>query len=427
MRTNIQHKNVAKTHEGAPAWPHTSPEQDLRRSVLSCMLWENEFYEDGVSIADRIAALVPRCNHAFVGDLAIEAREVYNLRHAPLWLAVNMNPHSADVIARVVKRADELGEVISLFWKLKGGRKPSLTSGLKRGICRAFGKFDEYQIAKYNRPAAVKLKDAVFLAHVPVTDITRKLVADELTVPDTWEVALSGGADKKASFERMLSEQKLGYMALLRNLRNMVTAGVDASLMRDAIIARKGAGRVLPFRFVAAARACPQMEPAIDHALLANLSEGPRLSGKTVVLVDVSGSMRAQLSFKSDMTRMDAAATLASMIMGDVRVFTFSDRLVEVPPRKGMAGVDAIIGSQHHGWTNLGGAVSHINQAIEHDRMIVITDEQSHTIVPDPKRTGYMINVASNQNGVGYGKWVHIDGFSESVLRFIHEFEAVAR
>ena len=60
-----------------------------------------------------------------------------------------------------------------------------------------------------------------------------------------------------------------------------------------------------------------------------------------------------------------------------------------------------------------------------HDRLIVITDEQSHDAVPQPvAKAAYMINVASNRNGVGYGRWTHIDGFSESVLRFIHEVES---
>jgi hypothetical protein len=55
----------------------------------------------------------------------------------------------------------------------------------------------------------------------------------------------------------------------------------------------------------------------------------------------------------------------------------------------------------------------------------VITDEQSHDAVPDPVAPlAYMINVASYRNGVGYGRWVHIDGFSEQVLRFIAEYEA---
>jgi uncharacterized protein with von Willebrand factor type A (vWA) domain len=145
--------------------------------------------------------------------------------------------------------------------------------------------------------------------------------------------------------------------------------------------------------------------------------------GLTIVLVDVSGSMAVRLSAKSDLTRMDAAATLASVIPGDVRVFTFSSKVVEVPPRRGMAGVDAVVGSQPHSSTLLGAAVTHVN-ALPHERLIVVTDEQSHDAVPEPKAAkAYMVNVASARNGVGYGRWTHLDGFSEAVLGFIHEHE----
>jgi hypothetical protein len=209
------------------------------------------------------------------------------------------------------------------------------------------------------------------------------------------------------------------------DLRGMLEAGVDEALVRDAILARKGAGNVLPFRFTAAARACPRMEGALDEALCERILEMPRLSGRTLVLVDVSYSMRAQLSRRSDLTRMDAAATLASVIHGDLRVFTFSMKNVEVPARRGMAGVDAVIKSQVHSNTRLGEAVSYAN-TLPHDRLIVITDEQSRTPVPNPVvDQAYMINVASEERGVGYGKWTHIDGFSENVLRFIHEHEAL--
>jgi 60 kDa SS-A/Ro ribonucleoprotein len=247
-----------------------------------------------------------------------------------------------------------------------------------------------------------------------------------LAMPDTWEVALSGGADKRATFERLLRERKLGYLALLRNLRNMVQAGVDDGLMRQAILARKGgAQRVLPFRYVAAARTAPQFEPFLDEALRAAIAEMPALRGKTIVLVDVSGSMTSRMSRKSDLTRMDAAAALGAIVPGDLRLFTFSSDLVEVPPRRGMAGVDAIVRSQYHGSTNLGSAVGRIN-ALKHDRLIVVTDEQSHDRVPEPEaKHAYMINVASYRNGVGYGRWTHIDGFSEGALRFIHEVERV--
>ena len=61
----------------------------------------------------------------------------------------------------------------------------------------------------------------------------------------------------------------------------------------------------------------------------------------------------------------------------------------------------------------------------QYDRLIVFTDEQAHDSVPDPRGRGYMVNVASNQYGVGYGKWNHIDGFSEAILDYIRESEAM--
>jgi hypothetical protein len=74
------------------------------------------------------------------------------------------------------------------------------------------------------------------------------------------------------------------------------------------------------------------------------------------------------------------------------------------------------------GGTQLGAAVKRVSE-LSHDRLIVVTDEQSADRVPEPKGVGYMINVASNRNGVGYGKWVHIDGWSDAVVRFIGEHE----
>ena len=146
----------------------------------------------------------------------------------------------------------------------------------------------------------------------------------------------------------------------------------------------------------------------------------------TAVVVDVSGSMDDKLSAKSDLTRLDAAAALASIINGRVRVFSFSDWLVEVPPRLGMAGVDAIIRSQPHSGTWLERSLTELKTKAQYDRLIVITDEQTADgILADPGCPhAYLINVATNRNGVGYGKWVHVDGFSESVLRFIHEHES---
>jgi hypothetical protein len=435
MRFNIFNKTPGitpmTTYEGAPARELTA-EQKLRRSVLSCLLWEDEFYEDGQTIADRIFALAADVAPETVAALAIEAREQMKLRHAPLLLVCALVKTGGALVAptieRVIQRADELTELVSIYWR--NGKK-SLSKQMKLGLAKAFTKFDAYQLAKYDRDGPVKLRDVLFLCHAKPKDeaqaeLWKQLVDKTLTSPDTWEVALSGGADKAETFTRLLAGHKLGYLALLRNLRNMDQAGVDEALVKDAIIARKGADRVLPFRYVAAARAAPRYEPWLDQALAETILEQPVLSGRTIVLVDVSGSMEWKLSARSDLTRMDAAATLASIVPGDVRVFTFSNEVVEVPPRRGMAGVDAVIRSQGHGGTELGKAVTTIN-AIKHDRLIVITDEQSHDAVPDPvAKQAYMINVASAKNGVGYGAWTHIDGFSENVLAYIREQESLA-
>lgn len=439
MRLNVKPTYTERTHEGAPA-ARLSDEQALRRSVLACLLWEREFYEDGEEIAARILRLAGNVPAATLAALSIEARTEMNLRHVPLLLLSALARHGAgsslvsDTIERVIQRADELSEFLVIHAKANGVTpdkvKPKLSAQMKKGLARAFGRFDEYQLAKYDRAGAVRLRDVLFLGHAKPKDeaqeaLWKRLVAGELTVPDTWEVALSGGADKRETFERLIREGKLGYLALLRNLRNMAQAGCDETLVREAIVARKGgADRVLPFRYVAAARAAPQFEPALDQALSEAVLRMPVLPGKTAILVDVSGSMDYPLSSKSDMKRIDAAAALASVIHGDRRVFTFSHQVVEVPPRLGMAGVDAIVRSQPHGGTYLGAAVAAINAQVPHDRLIVVTDEQSHDPVPDPvAKRAYMVNVASNQNGVGYGNWTRITGFSESIIRFIVESE----
>ncbi|MGC1450400.1 MAG: TROVE domain-containing protein [Candidatus Sulfotelmatobacter sp.] len=435
-RLNLVNLNFRpRTHEGAPA-PNISTELQLRRSVLACLLWESQFYEDGVEIAGRIAELVPKVAAEKVAALAVEGRERMKLRHAPLLLVREMARHAthrgfvAETLARVIQRADELAEFVAIYWK--DGRMP-LSAQVKKGLAAAFPKFDEYALAKYDRGGPVKLRDVLFLAHAKPRDeaqaeVWKRLIAGELTAPDTWEVALSSGADKREAWERLLREQKLGALALLRNLRNMREVGVDEDLVLAALGSMSTA-RVLPFRFLAAARYAPQWEEALEQAMLKCVSQvNPQetLRGKTIVLVDVSGSMTAPLSQRSEMQRTDAAYGLAVLLreIGEkVAVFSFSDTLVEVPARRGFALRDAIDASQRHNGTQLGNAVGELNQKHGYDRLIVITDEQAHDTVPAPRGKGYVINVASYKNGVGYGKWTHIDGWSESVLEYIRTLE----
>jgi len=421
------------THEGGAACVLT-PEAELTRTVSSCLLWESNFYECGDSIADRIESLCRRVSPEMIAATAIIARHRHHLRHAPLLLLCCLAEHGkgrlvSETVAYVISRADEMAELLAVYWR--NGKKP-LSNPLRRGIAQAFTKFDEHELAKYaGKRNGISLRDVMFLCHPkPGSEdqarVFMQIANGTLPPPETWEVLLSSGADKKTAFEGLIRDGKLGYLALLRNLRNMEAVGCDMTLIRDAIVARRGADKVLPFRFVAAARAVPSLEPQLDIAMQSAIASLPLLSGKTIVLVDVSASMHARLSGKSDLTRMDAAAALASIVNAEsLRVFSFSDSdAVEVPPRRGMAGVDAIITSQPHRGTMLGNAVRCAN-AIPHDRLIVISDEQTSDIVPRPAaRLAYMVNVGSDSNGVGYRDgWTHVDGFSEHVLRFIAEHE----
>lgn len=432
MRMNIKKFFKPKTHEGAPA-ARISAEQELRRTIMACLLWEKTFYESGVSVADRIKELVPRCDPNQVAAIAIAAREKGRLRHAPLLLMRELarhpkKPKIAADLARVIKRADELAEFVAMYWS--EGRSP-LSAQVKKGLAEAFGKFDAYQLAKYNRPGEVRLRDVLFMCHAKPKDgaqeeLWKELAEKRLQPPDTWEVSLSAGADKKETFTRLIKENKLGYMALLRNLRNMDQSGVDDGLIRQAILSGAEKSKALPFRFVAAGNAVPRFEPVLDKAMKTAVKDMERLKGNTFVLIDISGSMDCALSRKSDLNRIDAAAALGVLICAlsdSARVFTFSNGVVEVPPRDSLSLIGAIKDSQPHGGTELGKAVARMNKIGSYDRLIVVTDEQSWDPVPPPDGRGYLINVATYKNGVGYGDWVHIDGFSESVVDFIQAYE----
>jgi 60 kDa SS-A/Ro ribonucleoprotein len=435
----INKPKAARTHEGAKGRAFT-PEQQMRRALMNSMLWEDQFYEDGVAIAERIGALVPKVKAEAVAAMAIEAREDMKLRHAPLLVVREMARHEthrglvADTLERVIQRPDELTEFLAIYWAdalgpMQQRKKAAVSAQVKKGLVRAFAKFDAYQLAKYDRDGAVRLRDVLFITHAKPKDeaqeeIWKQLIDGKLASPDTWEVALSGGADKKESFERLIAEKKLGALALLRNLRNMQVAGVSKKVIGKALDEMR-TDRVLPYRFIAAAQHAPDLEPELEHAMFRSIEGHAKLRGKTTLLVDVSGSMDSMMSGRSVMRRLDAAvglAVLAREIGEDVEIYTFSDHVKKVAPRRGFALRDAIVTSQPHSGTWLGGAIEQVDK--KGARLIVFTDEQSHDRVPAPKGVGYMVNVASYQHGVGYGNWRRVDGFSEKILDWIIASEA---
>jgi hypothetical protein len=209
----------------------------------------------------------------------------------------------------------------------------------------------------------------------------------------------------------------------------MKEAGVNEAMIRSALRGMK-VERVLPFRFVAAARYAPHMEPDLELTMFKSLADTEKLSGRTAIVVDNSGSMEGtKVSQKSEMDRSDAACALAILVREmceQAVVIGFGTDAKVIPARRGFALRDAIK-SGPGGGTNTDNALA-LAQSEGYDRVIVITDEQSHQAIRNPSyngmpKRGYFINVASYQNGIGYGPWTHIDGWSEAVLEYIRAAE----
>jgi hypothetical protein len=465
MKTNTPAMMTARTHEGA-AVPRVSAMAELRRTASACLLFEDTFYESGVDIATRLRDLVHRVPLDDALHLAQDLRHKNGLRHAPLWMlnAALDHPEAPEfaanrhalsmVIANVCgSRADLPGELLAMYRK-DNPRRP-LAKALKRGLADAIKSLSSYAIQKYapRGKGAYRLRDVLFLTRPKPRDNVQaewfKMLADD-TLPqaDTWETKLSGGADKRETFEAMLRNNTLGALAILRNLRNMVQVGVPHDLVAKSLMSATRANRfgTLPFQYVAASRAVPSMEPVIEAAMLTGVqrfmsdnatpemieTNGNLLSGHTILLVDVSGSMRDPLSGKSTLDRSDAAAAMAILlreVCDEVSVFDYNTSVREVPARRGFALRDAF--RRPYDGTYTGKAAHAVLHEVTRrlgrspERIIVITDEQSRdTLPPLPTGTrGYVMNVAPYQNGIAWGRWTTVSGFSENLVKFIIEAE----
>jgi len=436
-----------------------TPEQQLRRCVLTNLLWEDVAYESGASVADKIKEIIPNVPAERVAAIAEEARTKQKLRHVPLLLVREMarlatHKHLvARTLVNVIQRPDELTEFLSIYWK--DNKDAPLSNQIKKGLALAFTKFDAYSLAKYNQDKDVKLRDVLFLTHAKPIDenqakVWKQLIDGTLATPDTWEVALSATKDKKAEWERLLKENKLAVLAFIRNLRNMTEAEVDKNLVRG-YFSKVNPERALPFNFLAAVKQAPEYTAQLENLMLQCLEGYPKLLGKTVFIVDVSGSMGAGLSSKSVMSRLDAAAALTALMREVceepvIYATAGSDGLrthktVEVPASRGFALMEQINSYAHGAKNNLGGggiflcqATKHV-QAIEKNaaRLLVLSDSQDCDYEKNPNAAAnfgeynYLFDISSHTKGVAYKAFTHIDGWSEHIMDYIYNFEQIGQ
>ena len=154
----------------------------------------------------------------------------------------------AETLARVIQRADELAEFVAIYWK--DGRVP-LSAQVKKGLAAAFGKFDEYALAKYDRAGPVKLRDVLFLCSRQAAGRGAGRAVEAAGRGRAGDARHLGGCTlRRRRQARGLGasarERKLGALALLRNLRNMQQAGVDEELVYAALAHEDGARAAVP-------------------------------------------------------------------------------------------------------------------------------------------------------------------------------------
>ena len=272
---------LTTNHEGAAAWRMT-PEWELYALVTTTMGTEDKFYERGSDRVMRITDLVRHVQPEFVAQLAVYSREYMQLRTIPLILLVELaRCHHGDslvsrAVSRTVQRADEITELLKCYQRQTGRKRLSgLSVQLRKGLAEAFNRFDEYQFAKYNRTdRRITLRDALLLVHPKPKDerhgkIFRDILNGRLAPPSTWETEFSrtgqqhfgspGG--KKEAFskvwQQLVANHRIGYMATLRNLHNLLKASVDEPTIRQVCqyLSSPDAvknSRLLPFRFFSA-------------------------------------------------------------------------------------------------------------------------------------------------------------------------------
>lgn len=346
----------------------------------------DHFYEKSDARLGRIKELMLKTDPEFVARLAVYTRTEMYMRSIPMVLAVelaSMNSGNALVgktVAGVVRRADEITELLAYYQianERTGIKKLNkLSKQIQKGLSEAFNRFDEYQFAKYNRATEVKLRDALFLVHPKAKDenqqlLFNKIVNNELQTPYTWETELSAlgqlhfaneqarAAALTQKWEALIDSKKLGYMALLRNLRNIMLANVSAEHMQKvcAFLSDKLAvanSKQLPFRFLAAYREIKTMSSefatmamnALEDAVAASAQNLKGFDASTRVLIacDVSGSMQQRVSAKSQIMMYDIGLMLGMLMQSRCkRVVTgmFGDtwKVINMPNRGILANV----------------------------------------------------------------------------------------
>lgn len=431
--------------------------EKLATQVLTSFLHELKYYGDNTPQMIELAREVASVDGPFVARLAIYARKTMGMRSTTHMLCAVLAHEAKDeayvrpTLRTCVVRGDDVTETLCAYKGIFPGE--ALPNSLRRAMRDALEEMDDYEIAKYQmRGRQLTMADAIKICHPARREAFVACIEGRLPVPEGWQTALSREGNTAKTWERLIDEDRIPYMAALRNLRNMLKAGpsnIDLALARLTNPEAVRHSRQLPFRYYSAWNSVRDMASskvldALEAAIATSIDNYPRLTGRTVVAVDVSGSMSARLSRMSSITYADVAALLGvcvARLSDDCVLYTFEGwaRRVSISGRAGiLSQMDALRGSG--GWTNMGAVFEEMSSdRVDCDRIIILSDNEVNGGFRSAGRGGVIQLLADRyRKEVGHDVWVHaadmagygtvqfvgkdtsiIAGWSEKILQLI--------
>ena len=437
-------------------------DEKLVTQVLTSMFGEEKYYGDNTDELIVNAQKVLDADPGFVANLARYARKEMHLRSVSHALAALIAHHEKGkqftkvVVADVVERPDDITEILACYLALFG--KP-ISNALKKALAAALGKFNAFQISKYNGGnKSVKFRDVLRLTHPVPKDKEQEelfgmILSDTLPVAERWETEVSKNGNKKEVWEKLIAEGKLGYMAMLRNLRNILNArvsNIDAVYKKLSDREEVKRSKQLPFRFLSAYREVCELDnctskmlSTLEKALSYSVDTLPRLAGKTVIAIDSSGSMGMHISMRSSVNCSDIAnllGALAAKICEESIIYSFDTELQKQAYSDESGILSFVSRMPNGGGTDLKLVpLKMLNDKIYADRLIMLSDNEINSVYVDYgfKKCCQPI-IDEYRKKVNPNLWVHavdmqgygtqqfigaktnlISGWGDSVLSFI--------
>jgi len=374
-------------------------------SLLLTSFVNDQFYKNTQTTLSDLKKLSEKIkDKEFIAKSAIFARDKFGMRSVTHALAAELTSQlngaewGKDFYNKVVVRVDDMTEILSYYLAYKTDKEnPKFPNSLKKGFAKAFDKFDGYQLSKYKgENKEVKLVDIVNIVHPVPTQRNKEalelLIKGELKSTDTWESKLSAVGQqaeteedlaqlKSDAWSELISTRKIGYFALLRNLRNIINQSPSSvKAVCEMLVDEKmiKSSRVLPFRFATAYEEINKIDSskevrdvlvAINGALEVSVQNVPKFDGETLLVMDVSGSMSGRPSeiaslFGSIVAKANSCDVMTFATNADYKSYNPMDSVMTIRNSFRYSG----------GGTNFKSIFQKANK--KYDRIIILSDMQ---------------------------------------------------